>query len=89
MNTQAELSLYPLKTSSLDTAISRFIDELAHADVVVTRGPMSTIVSGENEILFAAVSKSFEKASWSGEVVLVAKFSNACPAPTECERDTK
>ena len=85
MKTQVELSLYPLKTSSLDAAISRFINELTQADVVVTRGPMSTIVSGENETLFAAVSKSFEKASLTGEVVLVAKFSNACPAPTKCE----
>ena len=89
MKTQAELSLYPLKTASLDGAISRFITELDQADLTVTRGPMSTVISGDNETLFAALSKSFEQAALSDEVVLVAKFSNACPAPTQCEPDTK
>jgi uncharacterized protein YqgV (UPF0045/DUF77 family) len=89
MKIQAELSLYPLKTTSLDNAVSRFVDELAQAGLAVTCGPMSTVVAGENEMLFAAVSRSFEQACTTDEVVLVAKFSNACPASTECEHDTK
>ena len=78
MKISAELSLYPLKTNSLENAINRFIDGLSQAGVPVNPGPMSTMVVGDSEKLFRIIATCFEKACRDDEVVLIAKFSNAC-----------
>jgi hypothetical protein len=40
---------------------------------------MSTVASGESGTLFRAISESFEEVAELNEIVLIAKFSNACP----------
>jgi tRNA-Thr(GGU) m(6)t(6)A37 methyltransferase TsaA len=47
----------------------------------VTPGPMSTLVSGDDESVFAALQEAFRSAARDGETVMVATFSNACPLP--------
>jgi len=80
MKIEAELSLYPLRTDSLDDAVNRFIQELSSSGIKVSPDEMSTRITGEGEDVFRAVSRGFLKAGESDDVVLVAKFSNACPS---------
>jgi len=79
MKIQAELSLYPLKTESVEDVVGRFIDELGQAGISVSPGSMSTLLAGECEDVFLAVSQCFNRACRDNEVVLSARFSNACP----------
>jgi len=43
-------------------------------------GSMSTLISGDEEQVFAALQEVFHNAASDGQVVMVATFSNACPA---------
>lgn len=79
MRIQAELSLYPLKTERLVQAIGDFIRELAKPGISVAPGTMSTLVAGECEAVLRVIGDCFEKVCRHGEVVLVVKYSNACP----------
>ena len=40
---------------------------------------MSTTVTGESGIMFAALADAFTKAASSGQVVMAITISNACP----------
>ena len=40
---------------------------------------MSTIVTGENQVIFAALGDAFAKAAEVGQVVMTITVSNACP----------
>jgi uncharacterized protein YqgV (UPF0045/DUF77 family) len=42
-------------------------------------GPMSTIITGENQVIFAALGDAFAKAAEVGQVVMTITVSNACP----------
>jgi len=44
-------------------------------------GPMSTIVVGEDALIFAALGDAFAKAAETGEMVMTITVSNACPIP--------
>ena len=79
MKIQAELSLYPLKTDLIENAVRNFIKELSESGVSVVPGQMSTLVAGESEEVFRVVGQCFEKACRTDKIVLVVKFSNACP----------
>jgi uncharacterized protein YqgV (UPF0045/DUF77 family) len=79
MKIQAELSLYPLKTKELAPSIEDFLRVLAREGISIDTGPMSTVVSGESRAVFQAISESFEEVAEPKEIVLIAKFSNACP----------
>jgi len=80
MNIQAEVSFYPLQTDSPNELINRFIENLNQTGVRIEPGTMSTIVSGENDEVFRVLSRCFAQAAENDAVVLVAKFSNACPS---------
>jgi len=86
MKIQAELSLYPLKTEGLASLIEDFLQGLPQKGLSVNTGAMSTVVSGESGALFRAISESFEKVAKLNEIVLIAKFSNACPLSREGNR---
>ncbi len=75
----AELSLYPLGENSTGPAIEEFLQELDKFDVTLQKGQMSTIISGEVNVLFAAMERAFSIAAEQHGVVLVSKISNACP----------
>jgi len=79
MKIQADLSLYPLKTDLTENAVRNFIKELSESGVSVVPGQMSTLVAGESEEVFRVVGECFEKACRTDRIVLVVKFSNACP----------
>jgi len=79
MKIQAELSLYPLKTDLLENAVRSFIEELSQPGISVVPAEMSTLVAGESEEVFRVVGRCFEKACRTDKIVLVVKFSNACP----------
>ena len=76
---QAEISLYPLGTANLDTAIGSFIDALSRPGVFVAPGNMSTVVEGEMADVFEALQAAMTAASEQDHVVMVLKMSNACP----------
>ena len=79
MKIQAEVSLYPLRQNDLTEPIQEFIESLKSDDLNVKTGSMSSVISGDNKIVFQSLQKAFEQASKKYEVVLTVKISNACP----------
>lgn len=78
-----QVSLYPLRTEHLGPPIEAFADVLAEAGLEVRPGPMSTLVIGESDALFAALQRGFEAASAEHDVVMQVTVSNACPRDAE------
>jgi uncharacterized protein YqgV (UPF0045/DUF77 family) len=83
MLASAQISLYPLRQSSLSPAIEKTIGILTDHGLDVTAGPMSTIVSGDDVALFDALGQAFRINSEQGDFVMVVTFSNACPLVTK------
>lgn len=79
MKVQAEVSLYPLRQNDLNEPIQKFIESLRSNNLKVKAGSMSSVISGEESIVFQSLQKAFEQTSRKYEVVLTAKISNACP----------
>jgi|LGOV01.1.fsa_nt_gb uncharacterized protein YqgV (UPF0045/DUF77 family) len=79
MKIQAEMSLYPLKESHVSPYIDGVLNIIQHPDLSISAGPMSTIISGEREDVFQAISDAFAKTADQCQVVLIVKYSNACP----------
>ena len=79
MKVQAEVSLYPLRQNDLTKPIQQFVESLKNDDLNVKTGSMSSIISGEESIVFQSLQKAFERAAQQYKVVLTAKISNACP----------
>ena len=75
----AQVSLYPLRQQSLAPAIDRTLAIFKNSALQVSPGAMSSIVSGEDDILFDALREAFRAASAEGDVVMAVTFSNACP----------
>jgi uncharacterized protein YqgV (UPF0045/DUF77 family) len=80
MNVQAEISLYPLRTDDLGHAIGMFLADLKAAGLTVQPGNMSSTLSGDVRTVFSTIRAAFAAAAEDGQVVLVMKVSNACPA---------
>ena len=78
MKVQAEVSLYPLRQDDLTKPIQQFVESLKNDDLNVKTGSMSSVISGEESIVFQSLQKAFEQAAQKYEVVLTAKISNAC-----------
>jgi len=79
MKVQAEVSLYPLRQNDLTEPIQEFVESLKSDDLNVKTGSMSSVILGEESIVFQSLQKAFEQASKKYEVVLTVKISNACP----------
>ena len=79
MKIQAEISLYPLRQNDLTEPIQQFVESLKNGNLNVKTGSMSSVISGEESIVFQSLQKAFEQAAQEYEVVLTAKISNACP----------
>jgi len=79
MKIQAEISLYPLRQNELTKPIRQFIELLENNKLKVEPGPMSTLVTGDSEVVFENLQKAFERLAEEYEVVMTAKISNACP----------
>jgi len=79
MKVQAEVSLYPLRQNDLTKPIQQFVESLERDDLNIKTGSMSSVISGDSQIVFQGLQKAFEQAAQKYEVVLTAKISNACP----------
>ncbi|HLF09306.1 MAG TPA: YkoF family thiamine/hydroxymethylpyrimidine-binding protein [Dehalococcoidia bacterium] len=77
----AQVSLYPLRQPHLTPAIERTLEVLRSHGLAVDPGTMSTLVSGEDDAVFAALKEAFQEVAQQGGVVMVVTLSNACPFP--------
>lgn len=75
----AQISLYPLRQEHLSPAIEVVRTVLCAHGLQVEVGPMSTLVTGAVEEVFAALQEAFVKATATGHVVMTITLSNACP----------
>jgi len=79
MKVQAEISLYPLRQNELTKPIRQFIQALENNKLKVKLGPMSSLITGDSQVVFESLQKAFERLAEKYEVVMTAKISNACP----------
>ncbi len=77
----AQISLYPLGQADLAQAIQAVIETLGEYGLTVQVGPMSTLVWGDDQAVFAALQDAFRRAAACGPAVLQVTLSNACPLP--------
>lgn len=83
----AQVSLYPLGETVLSPAIDEALHILREHGLDVDAGTMSSLISGDDEVVFAALQAAFHQIAAQGPVVMVATFSNACPT-TKASEDT-
>jgi tRNA-Thr(GGU) m(6)t(6)A37 methyltransferase TsaA len=77
----AQVSLYPLRKEALSPTIEGTLHTFREHGLNVERGAMSSLITGDDAALFAALQEAFRRAAEQGQVVMVTTFSNACPAP--------
>jgi uncharacterized protein YqgV (UPF0045/DUF77 family) len=77
----AQVSIYPLRQPSLAPAIDTALQVFQEHGLDVQPGAMSSLVSGDDEAIFAGLREAFAHATEQGEVVMVVTLSNACPVP--------
>jgi uncharacterized protein YqgV (UPF0045/DUF77 family) len=75
----AQISLYPLRQEAVRPAIYQALMIFHDHGLEVSPGPMSTLVSGDAQTIFAAIQDAFCTTASDGDIVMVATFSNACP----------
>lgn len=85
INISVQVSLYPLRQPDLSETIDGFLDIFNKYGLEVQPSPMSTIISGDDEVVFIALQSAFQYATNHGQVVMVTTFSNACPLPGKRE----
>ena len=81
MIASAQISVYPLRQTHLGPTVDIVRETLAEHGLAATVGSMSTIVVGEDAVIFGALGEAFAKAAESGEIVMTVTISNACPIP--------
>jgi len=79
MISSAQISVYPLRQERLGPTIEMVRASLTAHGLTPQVGPMSTIVVGEDALIFRALGEAFTKAAGAGEVVMTVTISNACP----------
>lgn len=79
----AQISLYPLRQTTLSPAIGDALRVFQGYGLDVTPGAMSSLLSGDDGAVFSALHQAFRRAAEQGEVVMVVTFSNACPLPLQ------
>jgi len=77
----AQVSIYPLRVASLSPIIDNTLLIFNKFDLEVRPGSMSTLISGDNDVLWSALNQAFVQAAVKSEVVMVITVSNACPLP--------
>ena len=80
MSVSAQISVYPLRQQHLAPAIEAVRLALESGGLEPKVGPMSTLVRGDADRIFAALREAFERAAAAGDVAMVLTLSNACPA---------
>lgn len=79
MLVSVQISLYPLRQAHLSPAIDAVRAALETHGLQPQVGPMSTLATGEAEVVFAGLRDAFIKAAATGDVVMTVTVSNACP----------
>jgi uncharacterized protein YqgV (UPF0045/DUF77 family) len=80
MTVSAQFSVYPLEHERLGPAVEVLLRACGREGLEPRVGPMSTLVSGDAQRIFAALRAGFEEAAALGPTVLTVTISNACPA---------
>ena len=83
MSIAAQVSLYPLRQTSIGPPIREAVRVFREHGLGMRMGEMSTLVWGEEQAVFAALQEAFHRAEEPGDVVMVVTLSNACPLPEE------
>lgn len=86
MTVSAQVSVYPLRQQHLGPAVEAVRRALEAEGLEPEVGPMSTLVRGDAERIFAALREAFERVAEAGDVAMVASLSNACPADARDDR---
>ena len=81
----AQLGVYPLSEAALSPTIDEALYILRERGLDVETGTMSSLVSGDDDVVFAALQSAFHQIAAQGPVVMVATFSNACPTARAAE----
>jgi uncharacterized protein YqgV (UPF0045/DUF77 family) len=77
----AQVSIYPLRQPSLSSTIDAALQVFQEHGLEVQAGAMSSLLTGDDEAVFAGLREAFARATEQGEVVMVVTVSNACPVP--------
>lgn len=80
MAISAQVSLYPLRQQRLAPAIDEALRVFEEHGLETTPGSMSTVITGDDVAVFAALQEVFRRTADQGHVVMTVTFSNACPA---------
>ncbi|MGQ9683078.1 MAG: YkoF family thiamine/hydroxymethylpyrimidine-binding protein [Anaerolineae bacterium] len=78
MHITIQVSAYPLGQSDYLPLIDEAIAALRGPGLDVSVGPLSTLVAGEEDVVWAALRRAFAAVARHGDVVLVATVTNAC-----------
>jgi uncharacterized protein YqgV (UPF0045/DUF77 family) len=79
MPVAAQVSIYPLRQSHFGPAIGKALDIFRAKGLNVEMGAMSSVISGEDGPLFAALQEVYQGLADKGELVMIVTLSNACP----------
>ncbi|MDY7078753.1 MAG: YkoF family thiamine/hydroxymethylpyrimidine-binding protein [Chloroflexota bacterium] len=77
----AQVSLYPLRQVSIGPPIREVVRVFRQHGLETRIGEMSTLVWGEEQVVFAALRDAFHRAAERGDTVMTVTLSNACPSP--------
>ena len=77
----AQVSLYPLRQESLSPAIDEALEVFRDYGLDVEPGSMSTVITGNDSAVFAALQEALHRAAEQGQVFMTVTLSNACPVP--------
>ena len=86
MGMTAQVSLYPMRQESLAPAIDEALRTFREYGLDVEPGTMSSLITGDDTAIFAALQEAFRRTAGQGHVVMIATLSNACPVPGEERR---
>ena len=81
MTIAAQIAVYPLRQEHLSPAIDVVMGTLTARGLSPQVGPMSTIVTGDLDVVLGALGEAFAHVAATGHVVMTVTLSNACPVP--------
>jgi len=83
MKVQVQISIYPLKTSSLSEPIEEFCRILKNKGLKVKTRTMDSFIVEESDTIFKSVREAFEQIAEKYDVTMDFRISNACPKEAE------
>jgi uncharacterized protein YqgV (UPF0045/DUF77 family) len=75
----AEVSLYALRQPKLSPVIEDALRIFRAHGLDVRPGPMSTLIVGDDEVVFESLKEVFSQAASRGALVMHVNLSNCCP----------